>query len=69
MSLIVPWLSSKMGVEDDGRKPMVVRSCLTSMVLEAPLWRAVISLPVVCIEVIGCFLHPQDIMTELWSIK
>ncbi len=40
-----------------------------SRVLEAPLWRAVISLPVEFIEVIGCFLHLQEIMTELWSIK
>jgi hypothetical protein len=48
---------------------MAVSSCRIRRVLEAPLCRAVISLPVEWIEVMGCFLHPQEMMTELCRIK
>jgi len=58
-----------MGVKDNGGKPIAVRSCQSSNVLVTLLCKAVISLLVECIDVIVCFLYPQEMATELCRIK
>ncbi len=62
-------VSSYVGVGPGRYMPRDWRKLHRRTVLNAPLWRAVISLPVECRVVHSCFLQDHDTMTPLKRIK